>query len=276
MKADDHTILIILQFDLFLFKNAKIFKYRKVIVLGNKSLSDAFVTVQVSLQSSKHIFYFKAILSFEIKCIGKRRDYFVISWKSKNDGLCKMREINVLIVGQFEQAIIYFLVFPDVVPKEDLLVEVYFAIIRQQIATIMQIIEILLHIFQLMRVQNAIFVKIQEILQVNLAIFICIISKEKIAYSVVVYWTICNSHSSNIVGALILCHVSIYCKTIENLCEDDFSPLAQLAIDNHWFDFAPALRKLNSIQHLTIQLELFKCKTMIFDDIKVMNFKTNI
>ena len=70
-----------------------------MIVLGNKCFSNAFVTVQMSLQSSKHIFYFKAILSFEIKCIGKRRDYFVISWKPENDGLCKMREIDVFIVG---------------------------------------------------------------------------------------------------------------------------------------------------------------------------------
>lgn len=90
----------------------------------------------------------------------------------------------------------------------------------------MQIIEILLDILQPVRVQNAIFVKMQEIFQVYLPIFVRIISEEKIAYSVIIHWTISNSNSSNIVSALILSDVSIDCKTIENLCEDYLSLLA--------------------------------------------------
>lgn len=70
-----------------------------MIILRNERLSNTFLAVQVSLQSSKHIFYFKAILAFEIKCISKGRDDFIVSWKPENDSLCKVREIDIIIVG---------------------------------------------------------------------------------------------------------------------------------------------------------------------------------
>lgn len=140
----------------------------------------------------------------------------------------------------------------------------------------MQVIEILLDILQPVWVQNAVLVKMQEIFQVYLPVFVCIISIEEIAYSVVIHWTIRNRNSSNVVGALVLSHISIDCKAIEDLCEDYLCLLAQLAIDDHWLDFATALRQFDCIEHLTIQLKFFKSKTMIFDDVKVMNFKTNV
>lgn len=90
----------------------------------------------------------------------------------------------------------------------------------------MQIIEVLLDILQPVRVQNAIFVEMQEIFQVYLPVFVCIISVEKIAYSVVIYWTVRNRNSSNVVCALVLSHISIDCKAIEDLGEDYLCLLA--------------------------------------------------
>lgn len=111
-----------------------------MIIFRNKCLSNTLLTVEVSLQSSKHILDFKTILSFEIKRIGKRRDYLIVSWKPKDDSLRKMCEVDIVVVRQFEQTFIDFFVFPDVVPEENLFVEVYLAIVRQQVTTIMQII----------------------------------------------------------------------------------------------------------------------------------------
>lgn len=69
-----------------------------MIIFRNKCLSNTLLAVEVSLQSSKHILDFKAILSFEIKRIGKRRDDLIVSWKPKDDSLCKMCEVDVIIV----------------------------------------------------------------------------------------------------------------------------------------------------------------------------------
>lgn len=106
----------------------------------------------------------------------------------------------------------------------------------------MQIVEIFLNIFQSVRVQYAILVKMQEILQGYLPVFVCIIFIKKIAYSVVIYWTISNCDSSNVVSTLVLSHISIDSKTIEDLCKDYFGSWTELTINNHWFDFATALR----------------------------------
>lgn len=52
-----------------------------MIILLDKCLSNSFLTVEMSLQSSKHILSFKAILSLKIKCISQGRDDLIVSWK---------------------------------------------------------------------------------------------------------------------------------------------------------------------------------------------------
>lgn len=80
VQADDEAILIVFSLWVLIREDAQVVKDGDVIAFRDQRLPHILVDVEVCLQGSQQVLYFKAVFALEVEGGGEGGDHFGVSW----------------------------------------------------------------------------------------------------------------------------------------------------------------------------------------------------